>query len=95
VAPQTRYCFEAAVPGAEIGQLKVGMPVKIRFDAYDYQKYGALAGAVTYVDGTASRTRINQRACVYSPHCHRHMRPSRLCPISARRKLCVDPSVNE
>jgi HlyD family secretion protein len=49
LAPQAKYCFEAAVPGSEVGQLKVGMPVKIRFDTYDYQKYGALEGTVTYL----------------------------------------------
>lgn len=49
LAARSSYCFEAAVPGSEVGQLKVGMPVKIRFDAYDYQKYGALAGKVTYL----------------------------------------------
>ncbi len=49
IAPQATYCFEASVPGADIGQLKVGMPVRIRFDAYDYQKYGALNGTVTYL----------------------------------------------
>jgi len=49
VAAQATYCFEAAVPGADVGQLQVGMPVRIRFDAYDYQKYGALEGTVTYL----------------------------------------------
>ncbi|MBL8851020.1 MAG: HlyD family efflux transporter periplasmic adaptor subunit, partial [Planctomycetaceae bacterium] len=49
LAQQATYCFEAAVPGADVGQLQVGMPVRIRFDAYDYQKYGALEGKVTYL----------------------------------------------
>lgn len=49
LAPQAAYCFEASVPGADVGDLKVGMPVRIRFDAYDYQKYGALEGKVTYL----------------------------------------------
>src|SRR5262249_20810919 len=26
-----------------------GMPVRIKFDAYDYQKYGVMAGTVTYL----------------------------------------------
>lgn len=49
LAPQATHCFEAAVPGADVGELKVGMPVRIRFDAYDYQQYGALDGTVTYL----------------------------------------------
>jgi HlyD family secretion protein len=32
-----------------VGDLRVGMPVQIKFDAYDYQKYGVLAGTVTYL----------------------------------------------
>lgn len=61
LAPQTRYCFEAAVAGGEIGQLKVGMPVKIRFDAYDYQKYGALTGTVTYLSPDSREINADQQ----------------------------------
>jgi hemolysin D len=49
LAPRSKFCFEAVVPGSDVGQLKVGMPVKIRFDAYDYQRYGALEGTVAYL----------------------------------------------
>jgi HlyD family secretion protein len=49
IAPQRGYRFEAMVAGQDVGDLRVGMPVQIKFDAYDYQKYGVLAGTVTYL----------------------------------------------
>jgi multidrug efflux pump subunit AcrA (membrane-fusion protein) len=49
ISPQGGYRFEAVVPGDGVGQLRVGMPVRIKFDAYDYQKYGTLDGTVTYL----------------------------------------------
>jgi hemolysin D len=49
IAPQGGYRFEAVVPSEGVGQLRVGMPVRIKFDAYDYQKYGVLDGTVTYL----------------------------------------------
>lgn len=49
LARHESYCFEAAVPSGDIGHLREGMPVRIRFDAYDYQKYGALDGTVSFL----------------------------------------------
>ncbi len=49
IAPQRGYRFEAVVPSDDVGDLRVGMPVHIKFDAYDYQKYGVLDGTVTYL----------------------------------------------
>ena len=49
LVPQLGYRFEAAVPTEDAGQLRVGMPVQIKFDAYDYQKYGTMDGVVTYI----------------------------------------------
>lgn len=49
LVPELGYRFEASVPTEDAGQLKVGMPVQIKFDAYDYQKYGTMDGVVTYI----------------------------------------------
>ena len=49
IAPQGAYRFEAAVASEGVGQLRVGLPVRIKFDAYDYQKYGVLEGKVLYL----------------------------------------------
>lgn len=49
VAAEGGLVFEVTVPNAEIGHLKVGLPARVRVDAYDYQKYGTLAGKVIYL----------------------------------------------
>lgn len=49
VAPEEGFRFEATVASEDVGQLKVGMPVKLRFDAYDYRTYGTLDGEVCFL----------------------------------------------
>jgi hemolysin D len=49
IAPRDEVHFAASVPGEEIGELAVGMPVKIKLDAFDYQRYGTLDGEVWFI----------------------------------------------
>ncbi len=49
VAREECRTFEAVVSGEDVGLVRLGMPVRIRFDAYDYQKYGVLQGHVSYI----------------------------------------------
>jgi multidrug resistance efflux pump len=49
IAEQRGFVFEAMVPSEEIGHLKVGMPARVKLDAFDYQKYGAVEGAVRFI----------------------------------------------
>jgi HlyD family secretion protein len=49
IAPRDGYQFEAMILSEDVGHVQVGMPVRIKFDAYDYQKYGVMAGTVTYL----------------------------------------------
>jgi hemolysin D len=49
IAEQKGFRFELLVPSEEVGHLRVGMPVRIKLDAYDYQKYGTLTGTVSYI----------------------------------------------
>lgn len=49
IAPRDGYRFETTIASEDVGQVKVGMPVRIRFDAYDYQQYGSLEGRVAYI----------------------------------------------
>lgn len=49
IARQQSFRFEALVPGEDVGQIREGMPVQVKFDTYDYQKYGVLEGTVTYL----------------------------------------------
>lgn len=41
--------FEAMVMPADVGGLRLGLPVSLRLDAYDYSIYGMLAGELIYV----------------------------------------------
>jgi multidrug resistance efflux pump len=49
IAEQSGFRFEVAVPAGEMEDIQVGMPVRMRLDAYDYQKYGTLEGTVRYI----------------------------------------------
>src|SRR5262249_33712072 len=49
IAAQGRFYFEVLVPSEGLGNLQVGMPARIRLDAYDYQRYGTIPGAVAFV----------------------------------------------
>jgi HlyD family secretion protein len=49
IAEENGFVFEAAVPSEEVGSLRVGLPVRVKLDAYDYQKYGTLPGQVTFI----------------------------------------------
>jgi hemolysin D len=47
IAPkQTPFVLKANMPSQQSGFLKLGMPVKIKFDAYPFQDYGVLPGRV-------------------------------------------------
>lgn len=49
MAQQTGFLFEAAVPSEEVAHLCIGLPARIKLDAYDYQKYGTLEGTVCFL----------------------------------------------
>jgi multidrug efflux pump subunit AcrA (membrane-fusion protein) len=49
IAEQRGFFFEVEVPSEEVGRLKVGMPARVKLDAFDYQKYGTAAGTVAFL----------------------------------------------
>jgi HlyD family type I secretion membrane fusion protein len=49
IAEQEGFRFEAAVASEDVGHLRVGMPARIKLDAYDYQRYGTLEGTVCFL----------------------------------------------
>jgi multidrug resistance efflux pump len=49
IAEQGGLRFEAEVPNEDVGDLRPGMPARVKLDAFDYQKYGALEGIVQFV----------------------------------------------
>jgi multidrug resistance efflux pump len=49
IAAQQGFRFEVAVPSEDVGHLRLGMPARIKLDAYDYQRYGTVVGTVTFI----------------------------------------------
>ncbi|MEH2231807.1 MAG: HlyD family efflux transporter periplasmic adaptor subunit [Nostoc sp.] len=59
IAPtKTDFVLRASMPNQDSGFLKLGMPVKIKFDAYPFQEYGIVQGKVTWIspDSKVSQT---------------------------------------
>jgi adhesin transport system membrane fusion protein len=46
--------IEARVQNQDIGYLRVGLPAKIKVHAYDFLRYGTLAGAIERIDADAA-----------------------------------------
>jgi multidrug resistance efflux pump len=67
IAPQDGYRFEAAILSEDVGHVQVGMPVRIKFDAYDYQKYGVMTGKVTYLSPDSHVPRDNASEAAQQP----------------------------
>jgi hemolysin D len=50
IAPKNvGFVLKANIPSQQSGFLKVGMPVKIKFDAYPFQEYGVVQGHVYWI----------------------------------------------
>lgn len=45
--------LRAQMPGKESGFLKIGMPVKLKFDAYPFQDYGVVTGRLQWISPDA------------------------------------------
>jgi multidrug resistance efflux pump len=62
IAEQTGFLFEALVPSEEVGDLRVGMTVRVKLDAYDYQRYGTMQGTVCYIAPDSGMTEGQPKA---------------------------------
>jgi hemolysin D len=49
IAAQQGFRFEGTISSAEVAHLRVGLPVRIKLDALDVQRYGTLAGTVSFI----------------------------------------------
>lgn len=61
VAPKNvGFVLKAQMPSQDSGFLKVGMPVKVKFDAYPFQEYGIVQGKVSWIspDSKVSQTAV-------------------------------------
>ena len=59
IAERRGFCFETVVTSDAIGELAVGMPVKIKLAAFDFQKYGTIDGTIEFIapDSTPQENR--------------------------------------
>ncbi|WP_066424336.1 HlyD family efflux transporter periplasmic adaptor subunit [Anabaena sp. 4-3] len=61
IAPKNaEFVLKAQIPSQDSGFLKVGMPVKIKFDAYPFQEYGIVPGKVTWISPNSKVSQIPQ-----------------------------------
>jgi HlyD family type I secretion membrane fusion protein len=65
VAAADGFRFEAAVPSDEVGSLRVGMPVRLKLDAFDYQRYGTVTGTIASISAD-SRVSQNGSGVLYA-----------------------------
>jgi multidrug resistance efflux pump len=65
VADGDGFRFEAAVPSEEVGNLRVGMAVRVKLDAFDYQRYGTVTGTVCAISAD-SRVSQNGSGVLYA-----------------------------
>lgn len=56
---ESEMVIEARINPIDIGQIKLGLPVQIKLDAFDYSVYGMLHGKLTYI---SSDTLVEQAA---------------------------------
>lgn len=49
IAPREGFHFEVEVSSADMEELRVGLPARVKLDAYDYQDYGTLDGKVVSI----------------------------------------------
>jgi len=58
--------IEVKINPADIGQLKSGLPVAIKIDAFDYSIYGSLTGRLSYISSdTLTEQAANGQASTY------------------------------
>jgi hemolysin D len=61
IAPKNAdFVLRAKMPNQDSGFLKVGMPVKVKFDAYPFQEYGIVPGKVTWISPDSKITQTPQ-----------------------------------
>jgi hemolysin D len=61
IAPKnSALILKAQMPSQQSGFLKLGMPVKIKFDAYPFQEYGVIAGRIIWISPNSKIQPTNQ-----------------------------------
>ena len=59
IAPQgAQMVLRAEMPSRESGFLKVGMPVRLKFDAYPFQTYGVVSGQLIWISPNSKKRSV-------------------------------------
>lgn len=53
ISPESGLRVDAAVAVADVGRLRVGLPARIRIDAFDWQRYGTITGTIRQISPDA------------------------------------------
>ncbi|TMQ21670.1 MAG: HlyD family efflux transporter periplasmic adaptor subunit [Deltaproteobacteria bacterium] len=53
ISPSDGVRVDAAIPAADVGHIRTGMRVRIRLDAFDWQRYGTLEGVIAQIGSDA------------------------------------------
>jgi len=61
IGPNDGLEMEVIVPNDQVALLKVGMPARIKLDAFDHQKYGTLPGIVRFISSDSNINSANGR----------------------------------
>jgi len=64
IAEQKGFRLEALVSSEEVAHLRVGMPARVKLDAFDYQQYGTVSGTVCFISPDSERAE-GQRSAAY------------------------------
>ncbi|MGB7416895.1 MAG: response regulator [Thermosynechococcaceae cyanobacterium] len=63
IAPQgAQMVLRAEMPSRESGFLKVGMPVRLKFDAYPFQTYGIIPGQLSWISPNSKKRSLPPEA---------------------------------
>lgn len=66
VASADELCFESYVASEDVGRLREALAARIKFDAFDYQRYGTLPGSVTFIaPDSSTRTEAANEAPIF------------------------------
>ena len=49
ISQEHSFRFETQVSTEDVGDLREGMPVNLKLDAYDFQKFGTVGGTICYI----------------------------------------------
>jgi adhesin transport system membrane fusion protein len=94
VPADDRLIVEARVRPSDIALLRPGLPVSIKFDAYDYTAYGAVPGKLSYI--SADTIRDDSRAgeqLYYRVHVETDIPPGAPAETGLRKRLDVMPGM--